>query len=150
MFAAPAFAQATSQLNINAQVNASCKVTTASANIDIAYDVFTPAANNGSATFQVRCTKGLTVRVAADGGLNGAAGGLARSVKSGTLPLLGYKLSFTAADPELVPNTATDSGVVTGGKASDVPVPVYVALDAAADPAFGTYTDQVVLTYTAQ
>ena len=82
--AAPALAQNTASLAITANVNATCKVTTATPAITIGYDVFTPATASGFTDVQVRCTKGTTVQVAADVGLNGASGTFLRSVKSGS------------------------------------------------------------------
>jgi spore coat protein U-like protein len=143
----------TAQLNINAQVNASCKVTTsgASATVNLSYDPISQTGGSQSALFAVKCTKGLNVWVGADAGKNGAGGAYSRSVKSGTLPVLGYKLSATAGGTELaIDGTAVDSGVATAGRSLDVSVPVFVALDTNQDPAVGTYSDTVVLTFTAQ
>lgn len=151
--AAPAYAANTGSLIINANVNPTCKVSAVPA-VTLNYDVFTSSTAVGTSNVLVRCTKGTTVLIAADGGLNGrdAASSYLRSVKTGAGAQLGYQLTFGTSTTEIPISAATgaSTGVVATGKNSDVTVPVNVALDTSEDPTVGSYTDTVVLTFTAQ
>jgi spore coat protein U-like protein len=153
--AAPAFAQS-ANLAINANVQATCRVTTAAPAIAVNWDLFDNATATNSGAINVRCTKGLTVQVAADGGTHSAAGGFLRSVQNAASDAIGYKLALSAAGAELAVNSATATTVATAGRGTDVPVNFFVTLDTAADPAGdgsgpapGAYTDTVVVTFTA-
>jgi spore coat protein U-like protein len=149
--AAPAFAQSNSTLTINAQVIKSCKVTDNNPTLGITYDVFSATSAQNFTNVKVRCTKGTTVQISAGPGANGAVPGFLRSVSDGTNQI-GYKLTLSSGGTELViGGTGVTTGVVSGGKNADVIIPIFATLDTGlgTDPAAGSYTDTVVLTYTA-
>jgi spore coat protein U-like protein len=149
--AAPAFAQNTSTLTINAQVIGSCRVTDTASALSITYDVFNAATAQNFTNVKVRCTKGTTVYLSAGPSANGAVPGFLRSVSDGTNKI-GYKLTLSSGGAELVVSgPGITTGVASGGKAADVNVPIWATLDTAAatDPIPGSYTDTVILTYTA-
>jgi spore coat protein U-like protein len=139
----------TATLNIDAKVNASCRVSSAAPQISIAYDVFDSATATGNFAVQVACTKNTVVQVAADAGQHGALDGFLRSVDRGGLEAIGYKLSLTAAGAALPIGVATGTGVASAGKGTDVGVTLHATLYTGGDPSAGTYTDDVLLTFTA-
>lgn len=145
--AAPALAQNTASLSINANVRATCQVQTATPSVTINWDVYTAGSETASTNVVVRCSKNAVVQIAAGAGGGGAAGGFSRSVALGAARI-GYKLSLTAAGAEL-PTTAVAAGFTSTGKNDDITIPVHVTLDTASDPNVGAYGDTVVLTYTA-
>ncbi len=150
-FAAPALAQ-TANLQITANVNPTCRVSSAAPAITMAYDIFAPATtSSGNFAVQVRCTKNTTISVAASAGAHAAVApaGFARAVVAGP-EVIGYTLSLTAGGAELAPGVASGS-YASAGKGTDVPVTLYAQLDTAgsSDPAPGSYTDTVLLTFTA-
>jgi spore coat protein U-like protein len=148
--AAPAFAQ-NATLTINAQVNGSCRVTDLTPAINIAYDVFDAATAQNSTSVKVKCTKGTTVYISAGASASGGVPGFLRSVSDGTNKI-GYKLTLSSGGAELVVGGAgVTTTIASAGKNADVSIPIFATLDTAAatDPIAGSYTDTVVLTYTA-
>lgn len=145
--AAPALAQNTANLSVNANVRATCQVQTAAPAVTVDWDVYTAGSETASTNVVVRCSKNAVVQVAASAGAGGAAGGFARSVALGA-DRIGYKLSLTAGGAELS-GTAAAAGFTSTGKNVDISIPIHVTLDTAVDPNVGSYSDTVVLTYTA-
>lgn len=146
-------------LTINASVAKSCVVTTSSATMTVPiWDPISGAApTDGTAAYNMKCTRGTTINVAATLGSGGAGGtGYPRSVKSATTGgTIGYKLyagdgTTTGTKTELTDATAQTLGVAGQGKNAVSTVTMTASLDPASDPLAATdYTDTVTLTFSA-
>lgn len=132
-------------LKVTANVLKACKVT-ATTDISITWDPTLAGSASGNGGFTVNCTKDVNLNIMANGGANGG------SLTTRYVALGGVKIPYALnlGATTLDASAASPYFVATStGKATDIAVILTATLDTSVDVAAGSYTDDVVVTFSA-
>jgi spore coat protein U-like protein len=141
--ASPALGQ-TANLNVSAQVQASCNVIGG----DLDFGLYTGDATEGQGSFSYQCTNGTNITLSLGPGQHLQPGGSrAMTGNGGTLR---YQL-FRDANRQQVWREGPEEGLdVDDTEASEQDVPVYGLIEAGQDVPAGSYNDVVLITLNIQ
>lgn len=134
-------ATATANVSISASVAANCLVSAASINFGTydPLDANDSAPLDGSGTFTVRCTRGVTAEVGLDDGLNYSGG---RRMDDGGTSYLAYELYSDSGRSTVWDNSANRVSYTAPNK-SAYTMTIYGRVPGNQDPAAGSYGDTV-------
>jgi spore coat protein U-like protein len=136
---APALAQETANLNVSAEVQASCDVFGGSLN----FGIYTGDATEGQGSFSYVCTDGTNITLSLGAGQHEQDGGIRAMAGNGGI--LRYQL-YSDSGRAQVWGTAGDALGVTAPSSSEETVQVYGRIEADQDAPAGSYSDTVQIT----
>jgi spore coat protein U-like protein len=137
--ASPAQGQETANLNVSAEVQASCDVFGGS----LEFGIYTGEAKQGQGSFSYQCTEGTEITLSLGVGQNGQGDG--SRAMAGDGGVLHYQLYQDSARQEVWGN-AGDALGVTAPSSSEETVQVYGLIPADQDVPAGSYSDIVQIT----
>jgi spore coat protein U-like protein len=155
----PAHAETTKNFNVAARVTAGCLVDGLGVagdagdigTLDFGTDsTFSTAVHNASLnaaqTIRLRCTPGVNVTMAIDGGQHSASGG--RNLQLAPGQTIAYALCGDAACTQPIAINATTVIAVTPSNSADIRLPVFGRLTLPGNLPPGTYRDELMVTLT--
>lgn len=156
-----AMAETSAQFEVSAKIEAGCSIDGFGASghagsfgtLDFGTDsTFSTAMRTatimGSQSIVLRCTPGISLAMAVDGGAHAIGGVRAMQHSSDPSERIAYTICRDAACAQPIAIGGSTGIAITGAVSEDVPLPLYASLTLPGSMRFGTYGDTLMVTLT--